>query len=274
MRFKEFLALENTQREYSDEEEWMDAVKKAHPDVAPQLKFKGRVESGKSTISAELPGEDRSYGVFDNDSGKGIVLEALGKDGKPKVHSVPKGTMPKAELSVIGKSANPEKGKIAKREVDLSDPFAYPGDDVVFGKCNYDERIKPRKKGEKADPDYLGDILHFAHERDGKLYGFGSDGKANHKDALGTIKVVGKTKLQNPMTELWHDAQTLEIYLNVGAIIPAVRLKPTSVISQNHSWKAYVPTGWSKIINAVKNASASSLPMDELVRDALKKPKK
>lgn len=78
MRFKEFLALES-QTEYTDEEQWMDAVKKAHPEVASKLKFKGRVEQGKDTISAEVSGQDRSYGVFDNDKGKGIVLEEPGK---------------------------------------------------------------------------------------------------------------------------------------------------------------------------------------------------
>lgn len=75
MRFKQFL---ESKKEYTDEEEWMDAVKKAHPEVASKLKFKGRVEQGKDTISAEVSGEDRSYGVFDNDTGKGVVLEHKG----------------------------------------------------------------------------------------------------------------------------------------------------------------------------------------------------
>ena len=78
MRFKQFLALES-KKEYTDEDEWAEAVKKAHPEVAAKLKFKGRVEGGKDTISAEVSGQDRSYGVFDNDSGKGIVLEEPGK---------------------------------------------------------------------------------------------------------------------------------------------------------------------------------------------------
>lgn len=90
MRFKQFLALEG-KKEYTDEEEWVDAVKKAHPEVAAKLKFKGRVEGGKDTISAEVSGQDRSYGVFDNDAGKGIVLEEPGK-----VH-VRKSNMPVAK---------------------------------------------------------------------------------------------------------------------------------------------------------------------------------
>lgn len=55
-----------------DFDEWKVAVLKKYPTKA--LKFKGRVESGKDTISAEVPGEDRSYGVWDQDKEEGEVL--------------------------------------------------------------------------------------------------------------------------------------------------------------------------------------------------------
>lgn len=55
-----------------DFDEWKDAVKKAYPDK--KLKFKGRVEGGKSLISAEQAGEDRCYGVWDSDKDVGEVL--------------------------------------------------------------------------------------------------------------------------------------------------------------------------------------------------------
>lgn len=61
-------------KKYKDQHEWMDAVKKAYPEKASKIKFKGRVEGEKNTISAEVSGEDRSYGVFDMDKEEGIVL--------------------------------------------------------------------------------------------------------------------------------------------------------------------------------------------------------
>ena len=53
-------------------EQWMKDVKSAYP--GKNLKFKGRVEQGVNTTSAEVPGEDRSYGVYDHDKGEGVVL--------------------------------------------------------------------------------------------------------------------------------------------------------------------------------------------------------
>jgi hypothetical protein len=57
-------------------EEWEAAVKKAYPDEASKIQFKGRIEQGKDTISAEIPGKDRSYGVWDSDKDEGTVLTA------------------------------------------------------------------------------------------------------------------------------------------------------------------------------------------------------
>jgi hypothetical protein len=62
-------------KSFTDFTEWKKAVLAKYPAVASKLKFKGRVEGGKDTISAEVPGEDRSYGVWDQDTDKGIVLK-------------------------------------------------------------------------------------------------------------------------------------------------------------------------------------------------------
>lgn len=59
---------------WADLEKWKAAVKHAYPDVAKKLVFKAKIESGISTISAEVPGQDRSYGVWDMDEKKGYVL--------------------------------------------------------------------------------------------------------------------------------------------------------------------------------------------------------
>ena len=53
-------------------EAWKAGVKKAHPDHASQIQFKGRSEPGKdgksrNIISAEVPGIDRCFGVFNMD---------------------------------------------------------------------------------------------------------------------------------------------------------------------------------------------------------------
>ena len=50
---------------------WKQAVKKAYPQYADKMRFKGI----GSQISAELPGVDRSFGVFDLETGTGQVLD-------------------------------------------------------------------------------------------------------------------------------------------------------------------------------------------------------
>jgi hypothetical protein len=57
-----------------DYEDWRKAVKAAYPEVADKLKFKGRVEDGANTISAEVSGEDRSYGVYYPEDEYGVVF--------------------------------------------------------------------------------------------------------------------------------------------------------------------------------------------------------
>lgn len=59
-----------------DFDAWKEAVKKAYPKEASRLQFKGRIEHGHDTISAEIRGEDRCYGVWDNDKEEGEILEA------------------------------------------------------------------------------------------------------------------------------------------------------------------------------------------------------
>ena len=54
-------------------EKWKSDVSQAHPDK--KLKFTGRVEGNKMTTSAEVPGEDRSYGVWDHDDNTGHVFK-------------------------------------------------------------------------------------------------------------------------------------------------------------------------------------------------------
>jgi hypothetical protein len=68
---------------------WMDSVKSKH--VGKNLKFKNRIEAGNHTTSAEVPGEDRSYGVWDHANRKGHVFEETSKVEKSKevnTHSV------------------------------------------------------------------------------------------------------------------------------------------------------------------------------------------
>ena len=60
--------------EYTDFNDWKHAVLNSYPVQAKRIKFKGRMEGSKMTISAEIPGEDRSYGVWDEDKGNGVVL--------------------------------------------------------------------------------------------------------------------------------------------------------------------------------------------------------
>lgn len=70
---------------------WKEKVKKAYPEYATKMKFKGYSEKGGETICAEVPGMDRCFGVFDVDKmkgevlGEGVVMEKR-PAGAPKWH--------------------------------------------------------------------------------------------------------------------------------------------------------------------------------------------
>jgi hypothetical protein len=53
---------------------WKKAVLKAYPKYADKIRFNGRVENGINTVSAEVRGIDRSFGVYDFEENKGYVL--------------------------------------------------------------------------------------------------------------------------------------------------------------------------------------------------------
>jgi preprotein translocase subunit YajC len=59
---------------YTDIEDWKKAVKNSYPQHASKMRFNGRMEGGKMTVSAEIPGEDRCFGVWDQEDEKGEVL--------------------------------------------------------------------------------------------------------------------------------------------------------------------------------------------------------
>lgn len=63
---------------YTDFKHWRDAVRSSYPEIAHKLKFVGRIETVKGekiqTISAEIPNEDRSYGVWYAKQDEGHVL--------------------------------------------------------------------------------------------------------------------------------------------------------------------------------------------------------
>jgi hypothetical protein len=61
--------------EYNNFDAWKRAVLDEYPTLANKIRFKGRVEKNKMLISAEIPGQDRSYGVWDQDAGNGVVLK-------------------------------------------------------------------------------------------------------------------------------------------------------------------------------------------------------
>jgi len=165
------------------------------------------------------------------------------KDGK-KVRQLPrKPTESKSELQPsVATKRGPVRSKINNT----------PTKEDLFGKTGYDSRIRLCKKGERQDVDFVGDIFRFAHEKNGKLYYIGKDGKPSNQE-MATVKVVGTTKLQHPMTEEWHDAQTLELHFDNGAIVPAIRLRPNGVISQDYRYKAYMPSGTAKFWSLIRD---------------------
>jgi predicted Ser/Thr protein kinase len=72
-----------------DYEQWKAAVEKKYPEYKGKFQFKGRVEGGKATISAEIKGMDRSFGVWDDDKDEGVVLEAK----ETPLHLMPTGKL-------------------------------------------------------------------------------------------------------------------------------------------------------------------------------------
>lgn len=67
------------EKTYNDFNEWKKAVRASYPEIAHKIKFVGRVENaGKGTklqtVSAEVKGVDRSYGVWYPQKDEGAVL--------------------------------------------------------------------------------------------------------------------------------------------------------------------------------------------------------
>ena len=71
---QELLQINEQDKDAEKLEAWKAQVKKAYPDHAGKMKFKGYYEGGKNTVCAEVPGMDRCFGVFDMDKMKGEVL--------------------------------------------------------------------------------------------------------------------------------------------------------------------------------------------------------
>jgi len=96
---KELEKVASELKEDSDEahfSNWMDSVRKANPHKP--LKFKNRIERGVHTTSAEVSGEDRSYGVYDHDTKDAHVFhesfineEKLSKEQLSKREEIVKG---------------------------------------------------------------------------------------------------------------------------------------------------------------------------------------
>lgn len=68
------MASASLDKMYTNFDSWKKAVRAKYPKEAAKMRFNGRVEKGKSTISAEVPGQDRSYGVWHTDKNHGVVL--------------------------------------------------------------------------------------------------------------------------------------------------------------------------------------------------------
>jgi hypothetical protein len=59
---------------YTDIEDWKQAVKNSYPQQAKRITFMSKMQGKKMTVSAEIKGEDRCYGVWDQEDDKGVVL--------------------------------------------------------------------------------------------------------------------------------------------------------------------------------------------------------
>lgn len=65
---------------YTSYSDWKQAVLLSHPAQAEKIKFRGKMEGEKTTISAIVPGEERVYGVWEDDTFEGRVLSESAED--------------------------------------------------------------------------------------------------------------------------------------------------------------------------------------------------
>jgi hypothetical protein len=74
---------------YTDINDWKQAVKNSYPQQAKRISFLSKMQGNKMTVSAEIKGEDRCYGVWDQEDDKGVVLSEAAtwsKTGKTGTH--------------------------------------------------------------------------------------------------------------------------------------------------------------------------------------------
>lgn len=128
---------EETVEVIKDYDQWKAAVEKKYPQHKGKFQFKGRVEKGKSTISAEIKGMDRSFGVWDDDKDEGVVL---GEGKEIPYHLMKTGQMAKkfegrkvdfmAAVEAAHGRITPKKGADGKRYYIKGDKVLAKYDDV------------------------------------------------------------------------------------------------------------------------------------------------
>ena len=168
----------NEAKSFTDFDAWKQAVLTSYPQQAKKIKFKGRMEGGKDTISAEVPGEDRSYGVWDQDEEKGVVLsEGLGADAVALVK------------------------KLAKRKSVNEDSSAEYG---VYRKETY---IAKKNGGgfKKGDEIYVTSAMYAPEYRVRVNDDEGYDFPCDYKDLVACGAVSPKKKVTKAITEAAKD---------------------------------------------------------------------
>jgi hypothetical protein len=179
------------------------------------------------------------------------------KDGKT-VYRLPRKEQPPNEDDLTAprmkatRRPRPGESNLSPEALELRRSMATPSKDDLYGHTGYDPRVKRLKKGERVDPDFIGSLLRFAHERKGKLYYMGRDGERDPTPMADVVE-VGYTYKQNPMWGTWHKAQTLELRFHNGTIVPATRLGPSHVIVQDYRFKAYMPSGVAKFWSIIRD---------------------
>jgi hypothetical protein len=73
-------SVKESKEVFTDIDNWKDAVKNSYPTYAKKMKFLSKMEGNKMTVSAEVPGLDRSFGVWNQEDEKGVVLSESPED--------------------------------------------------------------------------------------------------------------------------------------------------------------------------------------------------
>lgn len=146
---------------------WKSDVQAKH--AGKKMSFKGRVEQGVDTVSAEVPGEDRSYGVWDAAEKKGHVFESDDSGGDTSAYN----KFLLAKLGDLPKTKEGYEKGVMEGEVKegVMDTLKAAGKKVLdtLGHKDDEELLKDLKKKAEVSEELKGDQVKIDKNHNGEV---------------------------------------------------------------------------------------------------------